>query len=136
MTNNIKNILIPMPNKLHKGGICSYWSAMFSSFQKFSDLEFKVIKVGNTGKNILGPFLDQWRFHKMTNTNIDMVILNPTIENRAFFREALFAKQLIRKEIPFIAFFHAWNIDFEKKITEKYTNFFMNSYGHAEKIIT
>lgn len=132
----MKNILIPMPNKVHKGGICSYWSAMFSSFEKFSDLEFKVIKVGNRGKNIFGPPLDQWKFHKMCDSDIDMVILNPTIENKAFFREGLFAKQLILKKIPFIAFFHAWNVDFEKKVTEKYTKFFLNSYGHASKIIT
>jgi len=136
MKHKIKKVLIPIPNKIYKGGICSYWSAMFSSFAKFSDIEFEIIKVGNRGKNIFGPPLDQWKFHKACDTNIDMVILNPTIESKAFFREALFAKQLIRKKIPFIAFFHAWNNDFEKKITEKYTKFFLNTYGHAIKIIT
>ncbi len=125
-----------MPNKIYKGGICSYWSAMFSSFEKFSDIEFRVIKVGNRGKNVFGPPLDQWKFHKACNREIDMVILNPTIESKAFFREALFAKQLIKKKIPFIAFFHAWNLDFEKKVTKKYRKFFLNSYGHAIKIIT
>jgi len=136
MENIIKKVLVPIPNKVYKGGICSYWSAMFSSFEKFSDIKFEVLKVGNRGKNIFGPLLDQWNFHKVSDINVDMAILNPTIENRAFFREALFAKQLIRKEIPFIAFFHAWNDDFEKKITEKYTKFFLSSYGHAIKIIT
>jgi len=132
----MKNILVTMPNIIHKGGICSYWSAMFSSFKKFSNTNFKVVKVGNTGKNIFGPPLDQWRFHKACIDNIDMVILNPTVETKAFFREALFAKQLIRKNIPFIAFFHGWDVDFEKKVTEKYTKFFLNSYGSAKKIIT
>lgn len=136
MKNNSKNILIPIPNMVHKGGICSYWAAMFSSFKKFSDTKFKVIKVGNRGKNILGPLLDQWRFHKASNSNIDMVILNPIIENRAFFREGLFAKQLFMKEIPFIVFFHSMSADFGKRVTEKYINFFLNSYGHATKIIT
>ncbi|HHD82245.1 MAG TPA: glycosyltransferase [Campylobacterales bacterium] len=136
MKNNPQTILIPIPNKIHKGGICTYWSAMIHSFQKFSDLEFKVLKVGNRGKNIFGPPLDQWYFHKASNPKIDMAVINPTIEYKAFFREAMFAKQLIRKGIPFIAFFHAWNFDFEKKVTHKYKNFFLNSYGRAKKIIT
>ncbi|CAA6805948.1 MAG: Unknown protein [uncultured Sulfurovum sp.] len=136
MKNNIQKILIPIPNKIHKGGICSYWSAMIHSFEKFSDIQFKVIKVGNRGKNIFGPPLDQWKFHKASTADIDMVVLNPTIENKAFFREAFFAKQLIKKEIPFIAFFHAWNFDFEKKVSSQYAKFFLNSYGHALKIIT
>jgi len=135
MKNNKKTILIPIPNKIHKGGICTYWSAMIHSFQKFSNIEFKVLKVGNRGKNIFGPPLDQWYFHKASNKEIDMAVINPTIEYKAFFREAMFAKQLISKKIPFIAFFHAWNFDFEKKVTHKYRNFFLKTYGRAEKII-
>ena len=132
----IKNILIPIPNKVYKGGICSYWSAMFSSFNKFSDLKFKVVKIGNRGKNIFGPPLDQWKFHKACTPEIDLVVLNPSILNKAFFREGLLAKQLIAKKIPFIAFFHGWDLDFEQKVSERYTKFFLNSYGHAKKIIT
>jgi len=132
----IKKILIPMPNKVYKGGICSYWSAMFSSFQKISNIEFKVVKIGNRGKNIFGPPLDQWKFHKACISEIDLVILNPSVLNKAFFREGLLAKQLIAKKIPFMAFFHGWDLDFEKRVTERYSKFFLNSYGHAEKIIT
>jgi len=133
--NNIKKILIPLPNKVYKGGICSYWSAIFSSFKKISDVEFEVVKIGNRGKNIFGPLLDQWKFHK-ASSGIDLVILNPSVQNRAFPREGLLAKQLIAKKIPFMAFFHGWDLEFEKKVTERYTKFFQNSYGHAEKIIT
>jgi len=136
MKKTINNILVPMPNLVHKGGICSYWSAMFNSFEKFSDINFEVIKVGNTGKNIFGPLLDQWRFHSSCKNNVDMVILNPIIENRAFFREGLFAKQLVKKKIPFITFFHSMSEDFEKRVRDKYIKFFLNSYGHAVKIIT
>ena len=136
MKNEIKKILIPMPNKVYKGGICSYWSAMFSSFGKFSDIEFEVIKIGNHGKNIFGPPLDQWRFRKSSKPDIDLVILNPSIQNRAFFREAIFAKQLISKRIPFIAFFHGWDLDFEKKVDSDYRRFFLNSFGYAKSIIT
>lgn len=132
----IKNILIPIPNKVYKGGICSYWSAMFNSFKKISDIEFKVVKIGNRGKNLFGPPLDQWKFHKACSTDIDLVVLNPSVLNKAFFREGLLAKQLIAKKIPFMAFFHGWDLDFEKRVTKRYINFFLNSYGHAEKIIT
>lgn len=133
---NIKKILIPLPNKVYKGGICSYWSAMFHSFQKISDIEFKVVKIGNRGKNIFGPPLDQWKFHKALTPDIDLVILNPSILNKAFFREGLLAKQLISKKIPFISFFHGWDLDFEKKVDKHYRNFFLNSFGYSKKIIT
>ena len=134
--NRIKKILIPLPNKVYKGGICSYWSAMFESFKKFSDIEFKVIKIGNRGKNIFGPPLDQWRFHRAITEDIDLAILNPSVLNRAFFREGLLAKQLISKEVPFIVFFHGWDIEFEKRVDNYYREFFLNSFGHAKKIIT
>ena len=135
MKNEIKNILLPMPNKVYKGGICSYWSAMFTSIQKISEVNFKVVKIGNRGKNIFGPPLDQWKFYKACTPDIDMVILNPSIFSKAFFREALLAKQLIAKKIPFIAFFHGWNPEFEKIVDAKFQNFFLNTFGKAKKII-
>jgi glycosyltransferase involved in cell wall biosynthesis len=133
--NSIKKILIPLPNKVYKGGICSYWSAIFSSFKKISNIEFEVVKIGNRGKNIFGPLVDQWKFHRASH-GIDLVILNPSVQNRAFPREGLMAKQLVAKDIPFMAFFHGWDLEFEKRVTEKYTKFFQNTYGHAKKIIT
>ncbi len=133
---NIKTILIPIPNKVYKGGICSYWSAIFDSTKKFADTKFNIVKVGNRGKNILGVPLDQWIFHKACTSEVDLVVLNPSIQSKAFVREALFAKQLIAKDIPFIAFFHGWDIEFEKKVDRYFQKFFLNTYGKAKKIIT
>ena len=125
-----------MPNKVFKGGICSYWSAMFTSFSVFPEIKFDIVKVGNTGKNPFGPFFDQWKFHKASQKELDLVVLNPSILSKAFFREGLFAKQLISKKIPFISFFHGWDINFEKKIDKHFRKFFLNTYGQSKKIIT
>ena len=131
-----KKILVPLPNKVYKGGICSYWSAIFSSCQKITDIDFQIVKVGNTGKNLFGPPMDQWRFHQSCTDKIDLVVLNPSILSKAFFREALFARQLISKEIPFISFFHGWDLDFEKKVDKYFINLFLSTFGKSEKIIT
>ncbi|MGB5665579.1 MAG: glycosyltransferase family 4 protein, partial [Maribacter sp.] len=42
--------------------------------------------------------------------------------------------QLIKKKVPFVVFFHGWDLDFEKKVDEKYVKFFLNSLGKAKKI--
>ena len=135
MQKNINKILIPMPNKVYKGGICSYWSAIFTSFKKFNNIDFEIVKIGNRGKNIFGPPIDQWMFHKAAHSKIDLVVLNPSILNKAFFREAMFAQQLLMKKIPFIAFFHGWDLDFEKRVDKYYTKVFMKTYAKADKII-
>lgn len=135
MKKNINKILIPMPNKVYKGGICSYWSAIFTSFKKFNNIGFEIVKVGNRGKNIFGPPMDQWIFYKAAHSEIDLVVLNPSILNKAFFREAIFAQQLVMKKIPFIVFFHGWDLDFEKRVDKYYTKVFIKTYAKAEKII-
>ena len=131
-----KKILVPLPNKVYKGGICSYWSAIFGSCQKIANIDFNIVKVGNTGKNLFGPPMDQWKFYQSCTNNTDLVVLNPSILSKAFFREALFARQLIGKDIPFISFFHGWDLAFEKKVDKYFINFFLCTFGKSEKIIT
>ena len=46
----------------------------------------------------------------------------------------LFAKHLVKKKVPFVVFFHGWNLDFEKKVDVKYSRLFLGSLGKEEKI--
>jgi len=128
-----KNIVIVTPKLNISGGVSSYWNALIPELNKY--IQINNIQVGGHGKNIFGPILDQWRFGKNVNESVDLVFLNPSLGSRSFFRDAFFAKKIIKKNIPFIVFFHGWNLDFEKTIDTKYINFFMSTFGQAKKII-
>jgi glycosyltransferase involved in cell wall biosynthesis len=129
-----QKILISVPGLSGIGGVTSFWNALFNSFKDYRDIHFKILEIGGHGKNILGPIMDQWKFHKSCTTEIDSALINPSLLNKSFFRDGFFAKQLSSKKIPFIVFFHGWDLDFEKVVEKRYINFFLNSFGQAETI--
>ena len=129
-------ILISVPGLAGIGGVSSFWNSLFKSFENFNDIHFKILEIGGHGKNLLGPIMDQWRFHKSCTPEIDSALINPSLLNKSFFRDGLFAKQLSSKKIPFIVFFHGWDLDFEKTVDNRYRKFFLNSFGQAKTIFT
>ena len=135
MLTNTK-ILISVPDLSGIGGVSSFWNALFKSFKNFNDIHFKILEIGGHGKNLIGPIVDQWRFHKSCTLDINKALINPSLLNKSFFRDGLFAKQLHSKEIPFIVFFFFFDLDFEKRVTKRYVNFFLQSFGQAETIFT
>jgi len=132
MDNN--NILITVSNLKMTSGVSSFWNALFRAFESFDDMRFKPLEIGGHGKNLLGPLYDQWKFYRAMKRNIKLAFINPSLLNRSFFRDAFFIKQLLWKNIPFVVFFHGWELDFEAVVDAKYINFFMKTYGKAEKI--
>jgi len=129
-----KRILMATPKLSSSGGVSSFWNALLPVFNSNVGLNVQTLQIGGHGKNLFGPLLDQWNFKKSINTQPDMAFLNPSLGSRSFFRDALFAKQLIGKNIPFIVFFHGWSLDFEKKVDAKYIRFFLKTFGQAKKI--
>ncbi len=130
------NILLIVGNLSTPGGVSVFWNSILESLKKIDEFHFNILEIGGHGKNILGVFFDQWRVHQniSSNQNKELAIINPSLLNRSFFRDGLFAKQLQHKNVPFMVFFHGWDVDFEAKVTQKYTNFFLKSFGKAEKI--
>lgn len=129
-----KNILITVPKLSSPGGVSSFWNALLPELVKNKDLKVKSLEIGGHGKNILGPLMDQWNFNKTTSSEVDLIVLNPSLGTRSFFRDGFFAKQLVKKEIKFIVFFHGWDLHFEMKVTRWYSKFFQSSFGKADKI--
>jgi glycosyltransferase involved in cell wall biosynthesis len=128
------NILIATPKLSTSGGVSSFWNALLPILETYEDISIDSLEIGGHRKNILGPILDQWNFKKKLNKQLDLVFLNPSLGSRSFFRDALFAKQLVKRDIPFVVFFHGWSLEFEKKVTDKYVNFFITTIGQAKKI--
>jgi hypothetical protein len=109
-----KHILITVPKLTRAGGVSSFWSALLPVLKKYEDLDIDTLEIGGNN-NIFGPIIDQWHFYKGTNTHIDLAVLNPSLALKSFFRDALFARRLVKKNIPFLVFFHGWHLEFEKK---------------------
>lgn len=130
----LKNITVTVPKLSLPGGVSAFWNALLPEFKTYEQVNFMPLEIGGHGKNIFGPLLDIWHLKKATDKPTDLIILNPSLGSRSFFRDAFFAKYLIRKNIPFVLFFHGWNLDFEQKIDKKYVPFFQKSLGRANKI--
>ena len=130
----IKQILVTVPKLSLPGGVSAFWNALLPEFHKMDQVHFKTLEIGGHGKNVFGPVIDLWNLRKATKLSTDLILLNPSLGSRSFFRDAFFAKYLIRKNIPFVVFFHGWNLQFEERINKKYISFFQNSLGRAKKI--
>ena len=129
-----KNIIITLSKLSSPSGVSSFWNAVLPFFYKLKSINTNTFEIGGHGINIFAILLDQWNFKKILNNEIDLVILNPSLGFRSFFRDGLFAKQLVKKKVPFVVFFHGWDLEFEKRVSKRYVKFFLNSIGKAEKI--
>jgi len=130
----MNNILITVSNLKMTSGVSSFWNSLFRAFEDFNDMKFKPLEIGGHGKNLFGPIYDQWKFYQAMKNSIKLGFINPSLLNRSFFRDAFFIKQLLWKKIPFVVFFHGWELDFEAVVDKKYVDFFLKTYGRAEKI--
>lgn len=128
-------VLITIPNRKALGGVNYYWDAILPQLKNFDEISCKTIEIGGYGKNVLGPISDVWKFRKEIKAKTKVAVLSPSLGFKSFFRDAIFSKILSTNTIPFIVFFHGWDLDFEKTVTNRYVNFFKSTYGNANKII-
>lgn len=127
-------ILITTPKLSDIGGVSSFVNTLLKAFQNKQAFLFEPIQIGGHGKNILGPIQDQLKVYRACKQTITMGFVNPSLLSKSFFRDGLFCKQFVSQNIPFVVFFHGWDNAFEKKVTQKYVNFFLNSFGKAQTI--
>lgn len=128
------NILITTPKLSDIGGVSSFLNSLFRAFKTDEKRCFHPIEIGGHGKNLLGPVLDQYRVRKASTSSIDIGFVNPSLLSKSFFRDGLFCKNFVEKKIPFVVFFHGWDKEFERKVEQKYVEFFLNSFGKAQTI--
>jgi len=127
-------ILIILPKLTTQGGVSAYWNSMLPILKTYENLDICILEIGGNGKNLFGPFLDQYKVYKALKKNYNLVFINPSLGKKSFFRDALFAKQITKSKTKFLSFFHGWDKVFEKTITKKYQQFFLNSFGKSENI--
>jgi glycosyltransferase involved in cell wall biosynthesis len=130
----MSNILLTTPNLSTVGGVSNFLNSLLLSFKRFDDIDFKPLQIGGHGKNLFGAISDQWNFYNALRGDIDLAFINPSLLSKSFFRDGVFAKQLGRKGVPFVVFFHGWDLEFEKRVEKSFVSFFLNSFGLAKKI--
>jgi len=131
----MNKVLIVLPKLNSHGGVSAYWNSILPVLKKNDDIYIDILEIGGHGKNIFGFFMDQYKlFKKIKNNNHNLVLINPSLGKKSFFRDALFAKQLIKSKTKFFSFFHGWDKNFEEVITKKYKSFFVNTFGYSEYI--
>ncbi|WP_161598232.1 glycosyltransferase family 4 protein [Maribacter flavus] len=131
----MRNVIVTIPNLSAPGGVNFYWDALLPYLKASGNISIKTMEVGGYGKNIIAPFIELWRFYKTVDADIELVILNPSLGFKSFFRDAFFARMLFKRKKEFITFFHGWDLEFEKKVSQKFVKFFLWSYGKSTKII-
>lgn len=130
-----RSVMVTIPNLSAPGGVNFYWDALLPYLNDSGKISVKTMEVGGYGKNIVAPFSEQWRFYRRVDSKIDLVVLNPSLGFKSFFRDAFFARQLFKRKKTFITFFHGWDLEFEKKVSQKFVKFFHWTYGKSDKII-
>jgi len=130
-----KRVIIITPRLNLSGGVASYWNSLLPIMRNDKNIDVDNFQVGGSGKNILSSIREQYKFRQKISSDFSIAFLNPSLGFSSFFRDGLFAKQLASINKPFLVFFHGWNYDFERKVSKKYQNFFLNSFGKAQKII-
>lgn len=132
-TRNKHIVIVSTPNFKKIGGVRYFWESLLPKLRNYDDIDFRVFQKGNFNNKLFGFLYDQWNILRYLK-NVDLFFLNFSLGNRSFFREALFAKKLIKRNIDFVVFIHGWKKEFEKEVETKYRNFFLNTIGKAKKI--
>ena len=127
-------ILINVPRGKH-GGVANYYAGLNGKFMH--DIDYNYIgNRSNTKIFLLYILLDYFIFiFKLIKINPDIIHLNPSLDKKSTIREGLFLiiAKLFRKKV--IVFWRGWNLDIEKKISDKYSKIFLRVYGQADSFI-
>ena len=126
-------LLITLPNLNLNGGVSAYWNSLLKELNTYEQLEIELFEIGSH-KNLLDPIIEQFKLYKLLKNNYDLVIINPSLGIKSFFRDGLFSILINKSKTNFLTFFHGWNKDFEKKVNTYFKFFFNISFINSEKI--
>lgn len=113
-----KNILITVPDLTRMGGV----AALFNILKLDRNESINYFSVhGHLNLNKLRRIFELLSIYIRFTVkcfNIDIVHLNPSLNNKSFIRDSIFAfiSKIFRKKL--LIYWHGWDKDFEKKINE------------------
>lgn len=133
-----RKVLIHAPNLSTPGGKQTYYAALKDHF----DDEVSFFFYGGQGKKEskrakVSRLIKDYRlfYCRLKQERHALVLLNPSLNLKSFFRDSVFALICCWLGIKFVVFWHGWQWEFEKKIVSKALPFFRHTFGRAESMI-
>lgn len=133
-----KKVLIHAPNLTTPGGKQTYYASVRDHFKD----EISFFFYGSHGKkesklSKLSRLIEDYQlFHRrLKEEEYDLVLLNPSLNLKSFFRDSVFALISYWIGIKFVVFWHGWQWEFEKKTVSRIVPFFRHTFGRAEAMI-
>lgn len=131
-------VLIVHPDFKRLGGIEAYFLKL-SPCLNVSHESFPIAqRPGESGRlarlaRILGDYRKFWR--ALSDRNIEIVHLNPSLEPKSFYREGLFHLMARLRRKKTLVFFHGWDPGFEEKIDAGDGRLFRRFFGNADAFV-
>jgi len=141
-------VLITTPDMNYKGGVTNYYQCLMlneqagidyiyvNSFATSPESKFSISRNLLVFKKIINLSLIYLKF-LLSLPSYQLVHVNPSLNSKAFFRDAVFIvlSKLMRKKV--IVFIHGWEDGFEEKLRKSrlLSLFFKYSYGKADAYI-
>ena len=127
-------VLIVGPALNGPGGVQNYYRLILPKLP--DSVEYLQIgRVARGSKNSFSQLWEDLALFKKKISNFDLVIFNPTLCSRCFFRDIPFFFLARKSQTQTIVFFRGWRQNFEKKITRWLLPIFRVFYNKIDGII-
>lgn len=132
-------VLINVLDLDKQGGVANYYRALKDKFS--IEVDYFTIGARSSKKLInlkpLRLILDYLAFAKMIKSNnYDLVLLNPSLNLKSIFRDAIFCQITKKYQKPFVIFFRGWDRKFEKFIENYFLTPFKSIFFTANAMLT
>jgi glycosyltransferase involved in cell wall biosynthesis len=127
----MSKILINTPDEASKGGVAQYYKVMKLNEQ--TNIDYFSINNSVQG-NIIFRLLSMYYKFFIAIKGYDVVGLNPSLDRKSFFRDAIFAFLTKFRNKKLLVFWHGWGDTFEEEIhRQKYLKFiFDKTFGKTD----
>ena len=126
-------LMINIPDLRNKGGVAQYYKVL--NLNEEPGIQY--FSINNYGKNIFIRLIKTFISFSGKISKFDAICINPSLDKKSFYRDAVFAflARIRRKKL--IVFWHGWENEFESKIhnSKKLQLIFKNSFGKAQGVI-
>ncbi len=128
----MNKVLIVVPAESRQGGVSSFYKTL----RKYLSYNIQYFYCASSDKRITFPIMLILKYFifgmKLLLSGYDMIILNPSMGSTALVRDGIFLKiaKIFGRRV--VVFMHGWNVDYERKLVDKYHNIFKNTYFKAD----
>jgi glycosyltransferase involved in cell wall biosynthesis len=130
----MKKILINTPNLNQTGGVAQYYNVM--KLDEENNIKYFDIR-NDEKRNVIFRLVSSYFTFVRAIVNCELVVLNPSLNRRSFFRDCVFAFLTKISGKHLVVFWHGWEDSFEFKIKNSFflKNLFKNTFGKADGFV-